>query len=177
MLKVYGFSDYDKNLALKIHMDLWLVIIYLLRPIVLMISAIRMGRGDSGVTGAGGLRDMVYPDSFSLFLGIAAAIPVFIVLFAYMKRKPDASDLIRKIWRHGMLILMGSALLNIVIVFLPLFLHTVGSINVYGWGQLGIALLIIGYLYSSERVKDTFADFPADITDEKPNGKSQGSSD
>jgi len=171
MLKVYGFSDYDKNFALKIHLDLWLVILYLLRPFVLMASAIRMGRGASGVQGASGLRDLIYPDNFSLFLGMAAAIPVFIILFAYVKRKPGASDLIRKIWRHGMLILVCAALLNIAIVFLPLLLGTVGSINIYGWGQLGIALVIIGYLYSSERVKDTFADFPAETTDKKPNGK------
>mgnify|MGYP001825386601 FL=1 len=34
------------------------------------------------------------------------------------------------------------------------------SMNIYSWGQLGLAIAIIIYLYSSKRVTDTFADFP-----------------
>ena len=32
----------------------------------------------------------------------------------------------------------------------------------YGWGQLAVAAGIIYYLFTSTRVADTFADFPAD---------------
>jgi hypothetical protein len=35
-------------------------------------------------------------------------------------------------------------------------------INMLGWVQLAIAVYIIFYLYTTQRVKDTFADFPKD---------------
>ncbi len=49
-----------------------------------------------------------------------------------------------------------------VIIFVPFVLDLTHSINMLGWGQLAIALYIIFYLYTTQRVKDTFADFPKD---------------
>jgi len=162
MSNVYSFSDYDKYLSLKFSSELWLVILYFLRPYILMVSGIRMGRGSSGSEGAWGLKDMVYPDDFSLFIGVFATIPTLIVLFAWIKRKPGASDLVRKIWGDGVKILLVSAVLNVLIVFIPLFLGVSHKITTAGWAQLGLSLIIVWFLLSSRRVKDTFADFPAE---------------
>ena len=57
---------------------------------------------------------------------------------------------------------MLAALLNIVIVLMPYLASTAYRVNLMGWGQVAIAVYIIFYLLTSRRVRDTFADFPAD---------------
>jgi hypothetical protein len=104
-------------------------------------------------------------------LAVLASIPAIFVIVAWIKKNPASPAFIRKVWQHGAMILTISAVLNIVIVFVPLMTGTVRSINMVGWGQLGVSLLIIGYLYFSERVRDTFADFPSATADEKSSGK------
>ena len=162
MAKVNSCKDYDTFLCLKISSGMWLVILYLLRPYILLISTFRMGRGGGKSEGISVLRDMVYPDDFSLALGIFATVPVLILMYGWIKRKPGAPDYVRKIWRHGSGILTVAAVLNIVIVFVPLLLGLIHHIHPAGWVQVALSLPIILYLYASQRVKDTFADFPAE---------------
>ena len=161
MSKIYDFSDYDKNLSLKISLELWLIIVYFLRPFILKISTIQMGRGPKSDS-VSGLKDLVYPDDFGFFLAFLATIPVFLVILAYMKRKPDAKDYIRTFWRNSVKLLVFTAVLNILTVFIPFIVSTAYRVNLTGWGQVAIAAYIIFYLLTSRRVKDTFADFPAD---------------
>jgi hypothetical protein len=161
MSKIYNFSDYDKYLSLKINFDLWLIIAYFLRPVILKISTIQMGRGAKSDS-VSGLKDLVYPDDFGFFLAFLTIIPVALVIFAYMKRKPDAPDYIRTLWRNCGKLLLLAAALNVVVVFVPFLLDLAYRINLLGWGQLAIAAYIIFYLMTSRRVRDTFADFPAD---------------
>jgi hypothetical protein len=160
MSKIYNFSDYDKYLSLKINFDLWLIIAYFFRPVILKISTIQMGRGAKSDS-VSGLKDLVYPDDFGFFLAFLTIIPVALVIFAYMKRKPDAPDYIRTLWRNCGKLLLLAAALNVVVVFVPFLLDLAYRINLLGWGQLAIAAYIIFYLMTSRRVRDTFADFPA----------------
>ena len=89
-----------------------------------------------------------------------------------MKRKPDAPDYIRRLWHNSGKLLLLTAVLNIVIVFVPSLVGMAYRINLLGWGQLVIAACIIVYLLTSRRVKDTFADFPvAGAGDEDVKGK------
>ena len=166
MSKIYNFTDYDKYLSLKINFELWLIIAYFLRPLILKISTIQMGRGAKSDS-VSGLKDLVYPGDFGFFLAILATLPVFLVIFAYMKRKPEAPDYIRTLWRHSGKLLVLTAVLNVVVVFVPFILNMAYRINLMGWGQLVIAACIIAYLVTSRRVKDTFADFPVDTGDDK----------
>ncbi len=161
MSKIYNFNDYDKYLSLKINFELWLIIAYFLRPVILKISTIQMGRGAKSDS-VSGLKDLVYPDDFGFFLAFLTMIPVVLVIFAYMKRKPDAPDYIRTLWRNcGKLLLLATAL-NIVVVFVPFLFDMAYRINLVGWGQLVIAAYIMFYLLTTRRVRDTFADFPVD---------------
>ena len=161
MSKIYNFNDYDKYLSLKINFELWLIIAYFLRPVILKISTIQMGRGAKSDS-VSGLKDLVYPDDFGFFLAFLTMIPVVLVIFAYMKRKPDAPDYIRTLWRNcGKLLLLATAL-NIVVVFVPFLFDMAYRINLVGWGQLAIAAYIMFYLLTTRRVRDTFADFPVD---------------
>jgi len=161
MSKLYDFKDYDKYCSLKINFELWLIIAYFLRPVILKISTIQMGRGAKSAS-VSGLKDLVYPHDFGFFLAFLTMIPVALVIFAYMKRKPDAPDYIRTLWRFSGKLLLLTAALNVVVVFVPFLLDLSYRINLLGWGQLAIAAYIIFYLLTSRRVGDTFADFPVD---------------
>jgi len=162
MSRVYPFSEYDKYLSLKLDFSTWLVIVYLLHPLVLKISTIQIGRGGVKTDSVRGFKDLVYPDQFSFFLAFIACIPVLILLFAYAKRKPEAPDLVRKIWCHGRGWLFAGAVLSAVTVFIPFIADLSHTVNVVGWARLAIAAGIIYYLATSQRLKDTFADFPAE---------------
>ncbi len=161
MSKIYNFSDYDKYLSLKINFELWLIIAYFLRPVILKISTIQMGRGAKSDS-VSGLKDLVYPNDFGFFLAFVTIIPVVLVIFVYMKRKPDAPDYIRTLWRNCGKLLLLAAALNVVVVFVPFLFDRAYRINLIGWGQVAIAAYIIFYLMTSRRVRDTFADFPAE---------------
>ena len=161
MSKNYSFSDYDKYMSLKLDFDMWLIIAYFLRPFILKISTIQMGRGAKSGS-VSGLKDMVYPNDFGFFIAFLATIPVLILVFAYAKRKPGASGLVRKIWHKGRMLLIVTAVLNLIIIFVPFLVDLTYRINMLGWVQLAIAVYIIFYLYTTQRVKDTFADFPKD---------------
>ena len=160
MSRVYPFSAYDKYMSLKLDSNMWLIMVYFLRPIILKISTIQMGRGGAKSGSVSGLKDLVYPNDFGFFLAFVATIPVLILFFAYAKRKPGAANYVKSIWRNGRKLLVAAAVLNVIVVFVPFVIHITHSINVYGWGQLAVAIGVIVYLYRSNRVTDTFADFP-----------------
>jgi hypothetical protein len=162
MSKLYSFSDYDKNMSLKLDSGMWLIIVYFLRPFIMKVSTIQMGRGGHKTTDVRLLKELVYPDDFGFFIAFLATIPVLLLVFSYVKRKPGASGLVRKIWHKGRTLLLVTAILNIIIIFVPFLLDLTHSINILGWAQLVIALYIIFYLYTKQRVVDTFADFPKD---------------
>ena len=162
MSKKYSISDYDKNVCLKLSLDIWLVIIYFLRPLMLQLSSIQMGRGNKA-TGAGGLRDAVYPDDFSLLVAILTTLPIIFLMIAWIKRESGSSAFIKKLWHNGKNLLIVTAILNIVIIFVPLMMKDFYRITTLGWAQVIIAVGIIIFLSTSQRVKDTFADFPENI--------------
>ena len=161
MSRVYPFSAYDKYMSLKFDANMWLVIVYFLHPYILKISTIQMGRGARSDS-VSGLKNLIYPDDFGFFLAFVASIPVLILIVAYAKRKPDAAQWVRTIWRNGRNLMAIAAMLSVIVVFVPFLAELTHSIPVYGWGQLAVAAGILYYLFTSKRVADTFADFPAD---------------
>lgn len=161
MSRVYSFSDYDKYMSLKFDANMWMVIVYFLHPYVLKISTFQMGRGPKSDS-VSGLKNLIYPDDFGFFLAFVASIPVLVLMVAYVKRKPDAAHWVRTVWRNGRKALAAAAVLSVIVVFVPFLAELSHSIPVYGWGQLAVAAGILCYLFTSRRVADTFADFPAD---------------
>ena len=166
MSRVYPFAAYDKYMSLKLDSNLWFIIVYFLRPFLLKVTTIQMGRGAKSDS-VSGLKDLVYPNDFGFFLAFVATIPVLLLVFAYAKRKPGASEFVLSLWRNGRNLLVAAAVLNIIVIFIPFLANITHSINIYGWGQLALAVAIIVYLYSSKRVTDTFADFPEETETER----------
>lgn len=161
MSKLYSFNDYDKYMSLKLDFELWLIIVYFLRPFIMQVSTIQMGRGAKSDS-VSGLKDLVYPNDFGFFLAFLATIPVLLLIMVYIKRKPGASGWVRRIWHKGKQLLLATAVLNMIIIFIPFLMDLTHKINMLGWGQLAIAAYIVFYLYTTQRVTDTFADFPKD---------------
>jgi len=170
MSNEYTFKDYDKYLCLKPPVEFWLVVMFFLRPFLLKISTFQMGIGAKSDS-VSELYDLAYPENFGFFLAVVSTVPVILLLISFGKRNPGASDLMRKIWRNGLKLLMVTAILNILVIFIPTILGKIHTVHLYGWIQLGIVILIIGYLYKSQRLRDAFADFPAEIKDEKDRAK------
>jgi len=162
MSKLYDFSEYDKYLCLKVSAGLWFVILYLLRPYIILAASLRMGRGGSGAAGAGGVRNLLYPDDFSLVLALLATVPALLFVYAWTRRRPGAGVLVKQLWKNGANLLAAAAVLNIVIVFVPLLTGAVTRVHLLGWVQIALVPVIVGYLYSSRRIRDTLEDFPAD---------------
>jgi hypothetical protein len=158
MSKAYDVNDYDKNLSLKVSYDLWLIILYLLHPLILLLSTLRMAQR----TGVGSLRELVYPDDFSLALSILATVPVLLFVYAWTRREPGAPAFVQRLWAKGALLLAAAAALYIATVFVPLLTHAAASIQPVGWAQVAISVFIIVDLFTSRRVRDTFADFPGE---------------
>ena len=161
MPNVYSFNDYDKYLSLKPGTGLWMVVLYLMHPYLLIVSAAGIGKGKGGGGGAigvEGFKNLIYPDNIVLMAAIVATVPVMVFIYAWGRRNPDAPESVRKIWRSGRKLLVAAAALDALIVFIPLVRGH--SIHIVGWIQLAIAVAIVIYLLSSTRVKDVLADFP-----------------
>lgn len=161
MKKQYPFSAYDKYLCLKPDMVLWVAFIFLLRPYVVLVLSVANRKDRMAMI------NLFYSDRYAMILAAIAAIPAVMVLYAFLKRKPDASDRIRSIWRNGRLLLLGSLILNVIIVFLPLILGAIRSLGMIDWGELALCAYIGYYLLREQRVRDTFADFPPPDADAK----------
>jgi len=161
MSRLYDPGEYDKHMSLKVDAGLWLVILYLLRPFLVVVASRSMGRGGSA-PGIDLLQHILYPDSFSLWTGMLTTAPVIVFIFAWSRRNPGASEVVQVLWKHGAGILATAAAMNIAVIFVPLLRGIVTEIHTLGWVQLGIAVYIIIYLFTSHRVRDTFADFPAE---------------
>jgi hypothetical protein len=128
---------------------------YLLCPYILILFSPGSKQG-----GAAGLKNMIYPDNFSLALAVLATLPAVCFIYSWIRRSPGASNSVTLIWRNGAVLLTMTAFFNIAIVFVPLLMGVEHKLNHMAWVQLCVPVLIIAYVNDSRRVKETFADFP-----------------
>jgi len=152
MANKYPASAYDDNLCLKISLETWVVILFLIRPYVILVLSLANKRDRMGLIYS------FYPSTSGLPLAAAAALPAVLLLIAWVKRKPGAHAAVRWIWQHGKALLLASTLLNIGIVLQPL-MGEEDKLSMTGWAQLAACMASIVYLLTAERVKDTFRDF------------------
>jgi Protein of unknown function (DUF2919) len=154
MSEKYPIESYDKYLCLKINDTLWVILLFLLRPYVVTVISL------ANRTDRTGIINMIYSDKMALWWGILAGVPAFLVIYAWIKRKPGASPFVRKLWHRGRELLLVSALFNMAIVFVPLWMGVVLRVSKAGWIQLALSLGVVVMLYSSSYIRDCFADYP-----------------
>jgi len=148
-------DDFDEYGCLKITFGLWLVIVYLCRHVVLLFfgATSSFANFTYGQTGAS------YAVIFSHPWFLVASAPALAVLLAAIRRTPSAPRLIRAVWRVGALLLIVAALLDLAILGT---LVGFGGLEV-GTSHISQAFLVgacLLFLTRTERIKDTFADFP-----------------
>ncbi len=154
MPKYYPITSYDKYVSLKVSRSMWLMFLLLLSPYLVLFASIT-NRKDKMQ-----LINMFYSDRLSMSLAAVAGIPAALLVYAWMKRNPEAPPFVRKVWRNGRLLLAISAALSALVVFVPLWLGAVYKVTLYGWGQFFISLLIVIVVYRSQYIKDCFSDWP-----------------
>jgi len=161
MSKHYPISSYDKYISLKMSKTMWAIMLFLLRPYVVSIASIT-NRKDKMF-----LINLFYSNGLALALGALAGIPALMVIYAWVKRKPDGPPVAGKIWRKGRLLLAISAALGAIVVFVPIWLGVGHRISVYGWVQFIASLSVVLVVYKSGYMKDCFSDWPDGAIEKK----------
>lgn len=157
MANRYPFSAYDKFFCLKISIPLWVAILFLARPFAILLMSVVNRRDRTG------LITIFYGDPISMGIDMLAALPVMLVVYAYVKRRPEASAFVRWIWTHGRSLLLASATMNVVSVFLPFIWEPASRLQTPELAKLAIAVMIIHMLITYRRVRDTFGEFPQPV--------------
>ena len=158
--KVYSFEEYDKYLCLKPTRGLWVVILFLLLPFVIKLLTFLFGRRGGDTTIIRDIQNVLYPNDLALMLAFLSSMPALIFIYAWIRRKPGAPANVKKICRNGAVMLSATAIMNVITIFVPLLTGVIHRIHWISWVQAGLSFVIIAYLRSSQRVKDTFSDFP-----------------
>lgn len=161
MLK-YRFSDYNDDGVLKVPFLLWCALLYLSRHLLFLglggFSSFMMTRM------GGGMADFSHLHSHPLSL--LASLPAVTVAIVGLRRSPGAGRAIRVIWQRGHVLLVIAALLDLGLFLLNWYLHPV---QMNQWLIAGAVMdsYILAYLWRSQRVRDTFADFPEPVLNKK----------
>ncbi len=152
--KVYPVSCYGKHLCLVPDFNMWLIFLFLVRPYVVLVMSFA-NRNDRME-----LINLLYTDKVMMSLGAIAGIPAAFVVYAWMKREPNASDFVKNIWHRGRILLAISAVFNAGLAFAPMVIRGVHHFGFHGWWQLIGSLVVLGMVLKSEYIKDCFLDFP-----------------
>lgn len=119
-----------------------------------MLAASIVYRGNNSVI------DALYPNKLIVSLEAAAAIPVIFLLYAWVKRVPDATRMVRILCDNGKILIVTTATLQLGATLSSLWLPTNAVMTRASWVQLIIYLLIITTTIFSTYMRDCFADFP-----------------
>lgn len=153
MRNEYPPEAYDANFCLKVSVAMWGAIVFLCRPYVVMAMSFANRRDRMQ------LIELFYSDRTALALAALGAIPTLLLIIAYAQRRPSGGPAARRVWRHGRVLLIASALINMAVALYHL-LTTAIDVSHLDTAQLFLSVLILYYTVTSQRVRDTFADFP-----------------
>ena len=150
----YDFMKYNQYDVLRPSLPLILILGFLCKDffMVLIIGAAAF----KSKGGGGGLSDLVALVSPAFFF---ADLPVIGLLYALGARRPISEKLPRFLWHNGRYIILLS------IVFYSLILislrnYEISNFSLLDWIVVAVNLTIVGYIFSSKFIKDTFVEFP-----------------
>ena len=156
----YPISSYNKYICLKASSLMVLISLYLIKPYIIASASVVYKGSNSPL-------DVFYPNRLIVSLEAAAAIPVLILLYAWTRRAPDASNMIKNICKNGKSLIITTASLQLCVSSSPLWLSTNGTMTRIAWIQALLYLLIILITALSIYMRDCFADFPESKQDSK----------
>ena len=156
ILQSYELGSFDSNFCLKPPLMLWVVLLYLARAFVIPFI--------SGVSSMGGSGDASAATRgyFSVEDFVSSALAL-IVLVTYFRRTPTASELWRRLWGYGRIILAAAAVVDLGVSAFR-FSQVAGSEQWHAQLLLlacCVDAYILVYLFRSRRVRDVFNDFPS----------------
>ena len=155
----YSPEDYDKFFCLKPSFSLYLALIFGIKDFLLVILP-AFASFKSNSTSLDYLAGLVQPEMF------IADLMVIVVWLALFKRNPDSKVVWKNIWSKGRLMLIVAFGIHAAI----LLVEQMYAFNaVANWQRaldlkiiylLAINLIFLANLLTSQRIKDTFADWP-----------------
>ncbi len=155
-LKSYDLGSYDHNFCLKPPLMLWLEMLYLTRAVLIpFLSAV------SSMGGA--VEASSVTRGYFGFADFVCAALAMIVLLAFLRRTPSASEFWRRIWSFGRILLAAAAMFDLS-VSLYRFLQITETDTMRSELLLlacTVDAYIVVYLLRSRRIRDVFSDFPA----------------
>ena len=150
----YQISSYNKHACLKPN-DLMLIVgLYLLKPYIIAAASVTYRKDRSAIA------NIFYADKIIISYEAAAAIPLLFLIYAWTRRTPTATPLVKNIWRNGKKLIMTTAFLQLCVASLPLWLLTEISMTRISWVQLFLYVLVLFVSYFSTYMEDCFNDFP-----------------
>ena len=158
-MKNYSPEDYDKYLCLKPSFGLYLTLVFGIKDFLFVILP-SLASFKSKSTSLDYMADLVQPEMF------IADLIVIVVWLALFNRNADSKAVWENIWSKGRLMLIVAFGIHASI----LLVEQLNALNAVANWQRGldlklIYLLIINLIFlanliTSQRIKDTFADWP-----------------
>ncbi|MFK5947573.1 MAG: DUF2919 family protein [Methylococcales bacterium] len=152
----YPISSYNKYICLKANDLMVLITLYLLKPYIIALASITYRKDKTAII------HLFYPDSIFIFLEMFATIPLLILIYAWTRRVPRASNKIKLTWINGKKLIISTAFFQACILSSPLwFPSSEAMTNTHGL-LLILNIIIMIIVFFSKYMDDCFADFPED---------------
>ena len=158
---MYTPDDYDKHSCLKPSLGLYIAILFSMKDVVLIIvEALSQLKAKGGPNRLEYFQDLVQPEM------IIVNIIGLLLFMSFMKREPKEQGFWKKISENGRLLLIFALSLHLAILGVEQALQ---MSEAYRWYKginmsliymMFVDLIFILYAASSQRVRDTFADWP-----------------
>jgi len=158
---MYTPDDYDEYSCLKPSKGLYIAILFAMKDVVLIIvEALSKLKAKGGTNRLEYFEQLVQPEM------VVVNMLALLLFISLMKRKPTEQGLWKKISINGRKILLIALILHLVILGLE---QVVSISEAYRWYKgistplfymMFIDILFIAYVFTSQRIKDTFKEWP-----------------
>ena len=150
----YPISSYNKYVSLKVDGIMLIIGLYLFKPYFLAIVSIAYRKDRSAII------HMFYPDELLVTFEAVAAIPMLFLVYAWSRRNPEATPMVKNIWNRGKELIIMTAFFQLCVTTSSLWLPIDHVMTRTDWVQVMICLSIIIITPFSTYMRDCFADFP-----------------
>lgn len=150
--QLYADSAYDQYLCLKPSPLLWLAALFISREVTLPLLM-----GISQVAGVNADALAMVRKFWNFNASLLPALLGALLLFTFFRRTPQAPRQVRWVWHHGVQLLFTAAAADFLLALFAVWNEGVSAQSAVA---IPVDLLLLGYVFCSRRVRDTFADFP-----------------